>query len=76
MTDWQRVVAFLRDHPDSSVMEIRLALWVSNVTGRMSDARNNGIEFVKHRDDKGVYRYSIVRKWPEPITGDQVGMAL
>ena len=58
--DWLRIVKWLRDHPASSVMEIRFALFVSNVTGRMSDARDNGIEFAKWRDDKGVFRYRVI----------------
>jgi hypothetical protein len=64
-TDTARVVAFLREHPGSSVMEIRLALWCSNVTARMSDAREQGITFAKWRDDKGIYRYRVVD--PEPV---------
>lgn len=59
-TDVQRIVRWLRDHPGSSVMEIRFALFISNVTARMSDARLEGVEFVKWRDDKGVFRYRIV----------------
>lgn len=60
MTDTERIVAFLRDHPGSSVMDIRFALYISNVTARMSDARDAGHEFVKWRDDRGVYRYRLV----------------
>jgi hypothetical protein len=65
MTDTDRVVTFLREHPGSSVMDIRLGLWVSNVTARMSDAREQGVTFAKWRDDKGVYRYRVVD--PEPV---------
>lgn len=76
MNDWERVVRFFREHPGSSVQEVRFGLFISNVTGRMSDAREHGIEFVKWRDDKNVYRYRVVEKWPAPTTGEQVGMAL
>ena len=74
-TDTERLVQFLRDHPGSSVMEVRMSLWISNVTGRMSDARAQGITFAKWRDDHGVYRYSIVV--PRTVTtGDTVAMGL
>ena len=52
-----------------------MSLWISNVTGRMSDARAQGITFAKWRDDHGVYRYSIVV--PRAVTtGDTVAMGL
>ena len=59
MTDVDRIVNYLRDHPDSTVMEIRFALYISNVTARMSDARQRGIELTKRRDSKGHFRYSL-----------------
>ncbi len=59
-TDTERVIAFLREHPGSSVMEIRFALFISAVTQRMSDGRTLGYEFPKWRDDKGVFRYRVV----------------
>ncbi len=59
-TDTQRIVRYFREHEGASVMEVRFALFVSNVTARMSDARLEGIEFVKWRDDKGVFRYRVV----------------
>ena len=59
-TDTDRVVQFLRDHPGSSVMDIRFALFISGVTQRMSDARAEGFEFHKWRDDRGVIRYRLV----------------
>ena len=64
-TDTDRVVQFLRDHPGSSVMDIRFALFISGVTQRMSDARAEGFEFHKWRDDRGVTRYRLV----EPFDG-------
>jgi len=57
-------------------MEIRFDLFISNVTGRMSDARANGVKFVKWRDDKGVFRYRVVEARPPVLIGEQVGMAL
>jgi hypothetical protein len=59
MTDWERVVKWFREHPGSSVQEVRFGLFISNVTGRMSDARAHGFEFHKWRDDKGIFRYSV-----------------
>ncbi len=58
-TDTQRVIRFLRDHPGSSVMEIRFALFISGVTQRMSDARELGYDFAKWKDDKGVWRFRV-----------------
>jgi hypothetical protein len=77
MTDWQRVVHFLQEHPHSSTQEIRWALRISNVTGRMSDARANGIEFDKRADPRNrkVWRYRVVERKPV-LRGTQVGMAL
>lgn len=64
-TDTARVVQYLREHPGSSVMEVRFDLFISNVTARMSDARAEGIKFAKWRDERGIYRYSVVE--PEPV---------
>lgn len=74
-TDTQRVVDFFREHPGSSVMDVRFALYISNVTARMSDARDQGIEFEKWRDDNGVFRYRVSVR--APVTrGESVGMGL
>jgi hypothetical protein len=71
-SDTERVIKFFREHPGSSVQEVRFGLFISNVTGRMSDARAQGIEFVKWRDDKGVFRYRIA----EVTTGEQSDLGL
>ena len=63
-TDTERVVQFFREHPGSSVMDVRFALYISNVTARMSDAREAGVEFHKWRDDKGIFRYRVVERAP------------
>jgi len=73
MTDTERVVQYLREHPGSSVMDIRFALFISNVTARMSDAREAGVEFHKWRDDKGVYRYRVVER-QRVTTGEAVAL--
>lgn len=69
-TDTDRILAWFRDHPGSSVMDIRLNLFISGVTQRMSDARDEGFEFIKWRDDKGVYRYRLVEPGQRTLFGD------
>jgi hypothetical protein len=58
--DTTRILRWLRAHPDSSVMEIRFALFISNVTARMSDCRKDGFDFTKRRDEHGIFRYSVI----------------
>ena len=70
--DTERIVRWLRAHPSSSVMEIRFALFISNVTARMSDCRKQGIEFTKYRDPNGVFRYSVVEPGQGTLFGDRV----
>ena len=65
-TDTARVIEWFREHPGSSVQEVRFGLFISNVTGRMSDAREAGVTFEKWRDERGVYRYRLVEK-PEQL---------
>jgi hypothetical protein len=66
-TDTDRVVQWFREHPGSSVMDVRFGTFISNVTARMSDAREAGVEFKKWRDDKGTYRYRIVDTDPVQV---------
>jgi hypothetical protein len=73
MTDWQRVIQWFKEHPGSSVQEVRFGLFISNVTGRMSDARKHGVEFIQWRDDKGIFRYRVVESHLAPLTGQQMG---
>ena len=61
-TDTARVIAWFREHPGSSVQEVRFGLFISHVTGRMSDARALGVTFAKWRDDHGVHRYRLVER--------------
>jgi hypothetical protein len=75
MSDWQRIVRFLQEHPGSSVQEIRFGLFVSNVTGRMSDARKHGHEFIQWRDDKGTFRYRVKEPRLLPLRGEQESLA-
>lgn len=59
-TDTLRVVDWFLEHPGSSVMDVRFGTFISNVTARMSDARELGYEFEKWRDERGVYRYRVI----------------
>jgi hypothetical protein len=57
-----RIAHYLMEHPGSSTWEMAVDLHIANVTARMSDLRDEGFDFEKWRDDKGVYRYRIVRR--------------
>lgn len=70
-----RLLRWLRDHPGASSLEITGALYVVNVTGRVSDLRAAGYVIECRRDGKGVQRYAVVE--PKPVTsGETVGMGL
>ena len=43
MTQTARLIAYLRDHPEATSLDITLAVGIVNVTGRVSDARAAGI---------------------------------
>ena len=57
MTQTDRLIRFLRDHPGSTSLELTLALGIVNTTGRISDARKEGhvIECRKRRDKRQGY---------------------
>ena len=59
-TDTDRVIQWFREHPGSSRYEATLGLHGVHVTARMSDARREGYEFLKWRDDRGVIRFRVV----------------
>lgn len=60
MTQTERIVAFLRAHPDATTMELQfgLAPFVSNPRARISDARAQGIliDCVTRADGRKGYR--------------------
>lgn len=61
-TQTDRVVAFIRQHPGATSLEITLATGAVNVTGRVSDARAEGhVIECKRRADKHQ-GYTLVEK--------------
>ena len=56
MTQTDRLIRYLREHPGASSLEITMALALVNVTGRVSDARAEGfvIECRKRTDTAGL----------------------
>lgn len=72
-----RLLRWLRDHQGSTSLQITQALFVVNVTGRVSDLRRAGYRIDCRKDPQGHDAYYVVeRDKPEPLTGEQVGMAL
>lgn len=62
-----RVLRFLREHPGASSLEITQALFVINVTGRISDLRAAGYVIECRKGHGGAPdRYWIVE--PKPVT--------
>jgi hypothetical protein len=62
--DW--LIWAFRCWPNSTTGEIYDRLrenghTIRNITGRMSDARAKGVEFHSYVDEKGNYRYSVVK---------------
>ena len=70
-----RLLRYLREHPGSSSLEITQALWIVNVTGRISDLRaaRHVIECRKAPDGRDSY---FLMRPPEPTVGEQIGMEL
>jgi len=64
-TQTERVVEFIRSHPEASSLEITWACGVVNVTGRISDARAAGIDIVCERRIDGQQGYTV--RDPEPV---------
>ncbi|TFG67856.1 MAG: hypothetical protein E4H24_05135 [Thermomicrobiales bacterium] len=60
MTQTERLIGFLRDNPQATSLEITLACNIVNVTGRVSDARAQGIDVVCERRRDGRQGYRIV----------------
>ena len=73
MTQTARLIAFLRTHPEATSLEVTLATAIVNVTGRVSDARAQGVDVVCERRSDGRKGYRIA----QPVTtGEPVGMGL
>ena len=63
LTQTERLVEFVRTHPLASSLEITLACGIVNVTGRVSDARAEGIDIRCERRFDGRQGYRVV----EPV---------
>ena len=64
-TQVERLVAFVDSHPWATSLEITLACRIVNVTGRVSDARAQGVDIRCERRFDGQQGYVIVE--PEPV---------
>jgi len=70
-----RLLRFLREHPGASSLEVTQALYVVNVTGRISDLRAAGYDVQCRRRPDGADGYVVVEK--RPVTGGvSIGMNL
>jgi len=69
MTQTQTLIAFLRNNPGATSLEITLATSLVNVTGRVSDARSAGFIVDCRKRTDGRKGYWIVEK-------DQMELAL
>jgi hypothetical protein len=65
-TQTSRLIAYLRDHPEATSLDITLAVGIVNVTGRVSDARASGflIECVRRSDSRFGY---VLREQPAQL---------
>ena len=72
-TQVDRLVAFLRSHPEATSLEVTLACGIVNVTGRVSDARAQGIDIVCERRSDGRQGYRV-RERARVTTGEQVAV--
>lgn len=70
-TQTDRLIAFLRTHPQATSLEITLACGIVNTTGRISDARAQGFVVVCETRSDGRKGYRVVETRP-PIKGEQV----
>jgi len=71
MTQSQRLLAYLYSHPGASSLEITGALWIVNVTGRVSDLRAAGHNITCSRRSDGRLGYTVVDDRPAPLAGTQ-----
>ena len=75
--DTIRVVEWFRQHPDSTVNEAKVALWL-HITARMSDARKEGVVFdasTSRVNGRRVVRFRV-REVRPVTTGTQEALSL
>lgn len=65
MTQVERLVEYLRTHPEATGLEIIRALSMPKYTSRVSDARAQGYEIRCERRSDGRQGYTLVD--PEPV---------
>lgn len=68
-----RLLRYLREHPGASSLDVTAALYIVNVTGRVSDLRAAGYIVECRKGPDGRDRYFVREPHPEPITGTQIG---
>ena len=70
-TQTDRLIAFLREHPEATSLEVTMATSICNVTGRVSDARAAGVDIVCSRRADGRQGYRV--REPRPVDrGEQL----
>ena len=62
VTQTARLVEYLRTHPEATSLDITLACGIVNVTGRVSDARAEGIDIRCIRRFDGRLGYRVVEQ--------------
>jgi hypothetical protein len=73
VTQSDRLLAYLYAHPGASSLEVTAALYIVNVTGRVSDLRAAGHDVVCARRSDGRLGYSVKEARFAPVRGEQVG---
>lgn len=62
MSQVDRLLAYLRQNPGASSLEITMACGIVNVTGRISDLRARDIEVQCYRRSDGRDGYRVIDK--------------
>lgn len=75
-TQTARLIAYPYAHPGASSLEVTAALYIVNVTGRVSDLRAAGHDIVCARRWDGRLGYSVREPRFVAVTGEQEAMAL